>query len=540
MRQSHTKDIGYAIVVAIVGWLLLLPGSNSLELLRQGDEVMHIASVRESLDHGAFLIPQLTSMPNAYKPPLLFWMGMLGELLFGRSLFADRFLVAGMGGGIAAFLFLMMRLHRRSVGYSLATVFVFLFSLTAFKFGRLLMMDLPMAFFLTAVAWLLLRQKLTAPRSNRYVLWAGLLTGVAFLLKGPLFHVYAALLFVSWIALRLWSVASLSNDKRFRSVLKLAIRQGIVFALSSLIVPVLWVIALVAAGKTGSLWFFFVIENAGKFSAENQSSVRIFGGWLLYLLPFTLPVIWIVFRSLKEKVQNQSTYTARVFLIAAILITLLHLLPDRKDAYYVVPVMPLVIAAVALVFRPDRITIGLVHLQNIILAFVVIVLAFLFLSVFWAVAVTMLMVAFLVVSMIAKKWTWLFVPCVVMLVGQFVLLPKITRPVVTPDALSMIANQKACVVSRNWWDVFEIKLYTASEVLHASPDDIQSCTSQKLPLIVIQEDVQTPQEYTIAKTWSHWSIRSVSLPSFSQWKQLSLWKEPFSFDSKLYLPVAEQ
>jgi 4-amino-4-deoxy-L-arabinose transferase-like glycosyltransferase len=44
---------------------------------------MHIATVRESLDSGTILLPKLTQQPNACKPPLLFWMGMLGESLPG-------------------------------------------------------------------------------------------------------------------------------------------------------------------------------------------------------------------------------------------------------------------------------------------------------------------------------------------------------------------------------------------------------------------------------------------------------------------------
>lgn len=35
----------------------------------QGDEIMHIRSIRESLDAGSYTLPVLSGLPNPYKPP---------------------------------------------------------------------------------------------------------------------------------------------------------------------------------------------------------------------------------------------------------------------------------------------------------------------------------------------------------------------------------------------------------------------------------------------------------------------------------------
>jgi 4-amino-4-deoxy-L-arabinose transferase-like glycosyltransferase len=81
--SSRLRQNLISLVLLVFGTAFLLPGTEGLSLLRQADEVMHIATVRESLDSGSILLPQLTQQPNACKPPLLFWMGMLGESLPG-------------------------------------------------------------------------------------------------------------------------------------------------------------------------------------------------------------------------------------------------------------------------------------------------------------------------------------------------------------------------------------------------------------------------------------------------------------------------
>ena len=166
-RRLNFKYFGFMMVPAInrfnliaglavffVGFILLIPFTGTLDILRQGDEVMHIATVRESLDTGSWLLPQLTGQPNAYKPPLLFWLGMIGEALFGRSLLSDRILMVSTGALIGSLLFVMARRLGASGFKSIFIGLSFVVSLAAFKFSRLLMMDLPMAFGLTLVGYL--------------------------------------------------------------------------------------------------------------------------------------------------------------------------------------------------------------------------------------------------------------------------------------------------------------------------------------------------------------------------------------------------
>lgn len=540
--------------IFLAGALLLLPGTEGLNLLRQGDEVMHIATVRESLDTDSILLPRLTGQPNAYKPPLLFWMGMAGEWLLGRSLFADRFVVALLGAGTAVFVYGLVRLHRLSTRRSLAVALGFLFSLAAFKFGRLLMMDLPMAFFLTAVAWASVKHWRSPRGRMNYLILAGFLTGIAFLYKGPLFHAYAALLLLAQAGMRLWSPAMLSQFRRWKARLLQYVKEALVFVLASLVVPAAWVLVLYGNGLGDVLWFFFVVENIGKFAADNQPMMRIFGGWLLYLLPFTLPVLWIAIDSFRRPVKAPSAYTARIFFLAAILITCLHLLPDRKDPYYVVPVLPAVIVAAGLVWRSDRLSLRLLTWQSAFMALLLAVALFLFADLWIAiVASSVLLLAVVAGWMSTRKiaepklpgadeaggmlWRTLAAPLLIMAILQFVLLPAVTRPILPEAYVPALKKTGVCLVSRNWWDVFELQLYLPdTEIQHSSPADTIFCADRTKAVLALQEDMPVPEGYEEAASWSHWSIRPVAVGDVMARSSSEGWRQALEGRTTLHLP----
>lgn len=516
LLANNRFNLILGLAIFFVGFILLIPFTGTLDILRQGDEVMHIATVRESLDTGSWLLPQLTGQPNAYKPPLLFWLGMIGEALFGRSLLSDRILMVVTGALVGSLLFAMARRLGASGFKSVFIGLSFVVSLAAFKFSRLLMMDLPMALGLTLVGYLLLLYRL---KPRYFYLWlTGFVVGAGFLFKGPLFHVYSGLVYLSFVFVRGWSPAILVSRVRQLNFFKKSFIDGFVLLISSLMVPLLWVISLYVSGHSGVLWFFFVIENVGKFGAENQPMARIFGGWLLYLLPFTLPVIWIWFKSFRQPIRNKSNLFSRIFLIAAVLITLLHLLPDRKDPYYVIPILPLVLLSVGLnVQKNDRTVWHLLKLQNLILAVLTTVVAIIFIS--WLVGIFIFVIfgIWFVMSRIYKHgnfdWFGQFVAAsFIIILFQFLILPKVNRPAINESIANELQDQPICLVSRNWWDVFELKmLLPNADVVHSSPTTSIHCADGSRTVLVLQEQIDSPKNYNLAKQWSHWSIRPVSI-----------------------------
>ena len=63
------KDLYYTLSLIVLGFLAVMPGINGSALLGQGDEYMHIATVRESLDAESYFLPILNGAVNYHKPP---------------------------------------------------------------------------------------------------------------------------------------------------------------------------------------------------------------------------------------------------------------------------------------------------------------------------------------------------------------------------------------------------------------------------------------------------------------------------------------
>ncbi|MCB1326313.1 MAG: glycosyltransferase family 39 protein [Leptospiraceae bacterium] len=506
------------LTLAALGLLLLLPGIGGLDLLRQGDEVMHIATIRESYASGEFLFPVLNGVPNYYKPPLLFWLGMATEALFGPELYGLRLAAVLSAIGTVLLLFVMLLENgARDVTASLVSL-IYLTSLATMKFGRLMMMEQPMALCLLAVAFFFAR--FIRQQRNGPLLWAGLASATGFFFKGPVFQVYGGLLLTSWAVVLL---TSHSFRRKPRVVLAQIVRAGLLFH-AALVLPLLWILFLLTQtgpeGNLGELWlkYFFVMENLAKFREANQPEGRILLGWLVHALPFTPLLVLALIRALRLPVVSSRRLVGWLMIVWVLSLTLLHLLPNRKDAYYVVPMLPVLVVGIALTIPAFRAPWkALVRLQAG--TGVLIALAFVFLAIVLK-GPTLLIVGSLACLLIhgvlafgqssgtpvgALMRIAASGVCIT-IVLQFGMLPLLFRPLL-PEELASQLGDHVCVVSHEPWDGYQYAMILPDHVLsHNVPGTPDRCEVDGSSVIAYRVPDYAPAAgYVETATWTVWS-----------------------------------
>ena len=148
---------------------------------------------------GAWLTPTLDGEPKWFKPPLLYWCERLAYSAFGRGFFGGRLPVA-----LAAIALALVtgRLARRMYGERSELPAALLTGTTFgwLKFGRIAMMDAPMALAFTIAA--LGAWRASEEDEPRQLLWVGVGAAAAFLLKGPVGAVLVLLIAGGFLALR--------------------------------------------------------------------------------------------------------------------------------------------------------------------------------------------------------------------------------------------------------------------------------------------------------------------------------------------------
>ena len=178
MSRERVLIIAVFVVAATV---FLTPFQRELYV---GDETKYAQVVRE-MRGGAFFLPTLHGEPFTHKPPLHFWaMDLLTYPLGVYSLWP--FVIPSL----AAFLFLLW-LMKRMEGWLAA--FITGTSLMVWGSAQTARMDVAFTAFLALAAWELKRfldggdDRLTteSQRAQRLI-WVGVATGIATLIKGPM------------------------------------------------------------------------------------------------------------------------------------------------------------------------------------------------------------------------------------------------------------------------------------------------------------------------------------------------------------------
>lgn len=515
----------YRMVLLLLAAMLLLPNISHTSNPGQGDEVMHIATVQDSLASGSILYPELNGFINFYKPPLLFWLAMGTERLteflpLDTGLLGERIISALASAGAALFLFQILLLYRKPARYAFFWAALYLSSLGVIKFARLLMFEQLVAFHIMATVYVFALWLMQ--RKDYWLVALGLLVGSSYLYKGPLIPIYMVLGLLSWAAMEFYRTAGrFSWNMNFRAALPV-LRTGLVVCFSA-ILPVAAYLAYLLNHPNGDelITYFVVFENAAKFVDQNQSEMVLFRGIALYLLPWTL-LLAGVFNGWRKRdgngLRTPATQFASLMAITFLAITLFHIIPNRKADYYMLPLFGLLFVAAGLrsTSPSTRPTNGLVAALSFLGS-----AAALYMSSYLAAGILIGLAGFAAIG--AWKETGFNWKGLGPGIAFSALLPWTLFPSLFPETLDRadqvrLRNQEVCVLSENPWSALSYKgLIKESDMIQRHPDLASECDNRRF--IIEHDEAKIPAGYREVSRYPVW--KDLTLDQY-----LADWREP--------------
>ncbi|HWR31691.1 MAG TPA: glycosyltransferase family 39 protein [Negativicutes bacterium] len=341
-------------LLLIAAALLMLTWLTDSRIFYHDDEWLYMKIAEEMFDRGEYWIPLWLGEPAYYKPPMAYWMMMVFFPFGGDRLLLARLSIALTSMGTLVCLYLLAKSLYRSSESGLRAGLFAVTSLGFLAFGKIGMLEMPMAFFMTAAmlcfahAWM-----------DRSSVWAGFflaITGGSALTKGP----------ITVLALGLTAFLLLLFYGRWRPFFS---RPAFFGSIAGLFFIGLWPLALYFKGEFPRWFAFFIIgENFGKFADAVQYPIGPFLSYLpQWCLPWTfLPVaalLWLFLRGRRLEFE----YGLPILWAASVIA--IHLLPDTKLAWYMflpVPACMLLVAGVYTQARRSKVLIAGCILTQII------------------------------------------------------------------------------------------------------------------------------------------------------------------------------
>ena len=290
-----------------------------------GDETKYSQVVRE-MRAGAFFLPTLEGSPFTHKPPLHFWMIDLLTYVFG--VYSIWSFVLPSLIAFALLLWLLRKMEGTIAAFVCAT------SLMVWGSAQTARMDVSFTALLVYAAWMVQRFF----DGERTLVRAGLATGLATLVKGPMAPVIIGCLF-AFEALRRWRTG---NPARLD-------RQGCLSSIGAMILPpLLWLVGAVAIGGREFWHEVFYKQTVG----------RAVGSWVhqsppwfyvlrapMTLLPWFFLLVVAIAAIYRRNDERGKFY---VSWIAAVIVPY-SLLSSKLDVYMIVMIPPMALAIARLV-----------------------------------------------------------------------------------------------------------------------------------------------------------------------------------------------
>jgi len=342
--MTAQKDKGKSLLTAMAPAILIVALSficiDNVKILRPDDESLYVQIAREMFARGDIWTPIWCGEYAFYKPPFVYWLIMLGFIVQEGTFLAARIPIAAVSIATVALTYLLGRdLCSRNAGLVAAAMTAT--SLGFEIYGKIAMMDVPLAFLITLSIFLLHRA--LREHSTLYVYLFCAAAGLSTLVKGPISLIIVLLCAVSY--------AVIIGETGFFLRARLIPAWILMLAL-----VLLWPAALCCKGQF-RLWydFFILRENLGKFNDLHYPGFLMIQSYMIYLFPWSpllLASLWVV---VKKKLYREKAVL--LFLLWMLAVLLVHLLPATKLKHYVIPAIPagaLLIAAVLDKYSEER------------------------------------------------------------------------------------------------------------------------------------------------------------------------------------------
>lgn len=342
------RNCNWSLTAPLVQILILaglaLPYFINLDksALWDGNETFYAETPREMLQSRDFLAPMFNYEPRPQKPPLTYWMVLLGYGAVGVRELGVRLPGALASFGTILFAFGIAR-TLFSVRAGLFAAAVTATSLRVFVIARKLPIDALLLFWLAGAAFFFIRAMRNNARSQ--MLLAYVFTALGFMTKGPVAPAIACTSFALW---SLWA-------RRFRAQCLYPFSGILVFAAISL--P--WYAWTYVHHGWTYIANFFLDDNLARFATEVRGPVRgpfyYFAVFFADFFPWSLlgvaaaGYLWHTRKSLATR--DQLAFGFPVVWCAVTFV--LFSISKNKQEYYIVPLYPL--AAVLLAGVVDRV-----------------------------------------------------------------------------------------------------------------------------------------------------------------------------------------
>ncbi|MBI3452724.1 MAG: phospholipid carrier-dependent glycosyltransferase [Rhodospirillales bacterium] len=287
---------------------------------------------REMVATGDWVTPRLNGVKYFEKPPLFYWIQAAAIEAFGTSEAALRFTTAGFGLLSCLLVYIGgRRLYSRAAGLLGAGVLAT--SLLHFGLSRVILLDMPVSFFISATLLAFLLAVRAPPGRERSVLLylAYAMAAGAVLTKGLIGIVLPGLVVFVWLAV----------TGQWRLLREVHLPTGL---LLFLVLAVPW--HIMAGSRTPEFyWFYFVHEHFLRFVTKIHNRYQPPWFFIPIILLGFLP--WVVFlgqatgRAVAEAWRDRRRHQNEMFLLLwVLLIFAFFSASDSKLIPYILPVFP--------------------------------------------------------------------------------------------------------------------------------------------------------------------------------------------------------